>query len=64
MMVWSLTYSQTSWSVKSSGSIIMNKASRRDAIPAKLFQILRAVHNISANFENSSVASGLEKAQF
>ena len=42
----------------------MNKASRRDAIPAKLFQILRAVHNISANFENSSVASGLEKAQF
>ena len=49
-MMWSFTYSQTSWSVKSSitmldasealGTIIMNKASGGDGIPAELFQIL------------------------
>ena len=44
MMVWSLTYSQTSWSVNSSellGSIIMNKAIGGDRIPAELFKILK-----------------------
>ena len=51
MMVWSLTYSQTSWSVKLSvttldasealGTIIMNKASGGDRIPAELIQILK-----------------------
>ena len=44
-VVWSLTYSQTCWSVKSSehslGSITMNKASGGDGIPAELFQILK-----------------------
>ena len=44
MMVWSLTYSQTSWSVNSSellGSITMNKAIGGDRIPAELFKILK-----------------------
>ena len=43
-MVWSLTYSQASWSVKSKwplGSITMNKASGSDGIPVELFQILK-----------------------
>ena len=42
MMVWSLTYSQTSWSMtSSSGSITANKASGGDGIPAEPFQILK-----------------------
>ena len=43
MMVWSLTYSQTFWSVNkwALGSITTNKASRGDGIPAELFQILK-----------------------
>ena len=41
-MVWSLTYSQTYWSVKSSsGSITTNKASGGNGIPAEPFQILK-----------------------
>ena len=40
-MVWSLTWNQTSWSVKSSGSITMNKGSGGDGIPVELFQILK-----------------------
>ena len=69
MMVWSLTYRQTSWSVKSSGalgSIITNKASGDDWIPAQLFQILKddAALNMSANLENSAVATELEKVSF
>ena len=42
-MVWSLTYSQTSWNEKSSalGSIPMNKATGGDEIPVELFQILK-----------------------
>ena len=48
-MVWSLTYSQTSWSVKSKKkaslralkSITTNKASGGEGIPAELFQILK-----------------------
>ena len=44
-MVWSLTWSQTSWNMKSSqwalGSITMNKASGGDGIPVELFQILK-----------------------
>ena len=39
-MVWSLTWSQTSWSVKSSGHHY-NKASGGDRISAELFQILK-----------------------
>ena len=47
-----------------------NKASGDDGMPAELFQILKddvvkiAAHNISANLENSTVGTGLEKNQF
>ena len=44
MIVWSLTYSQTSWSVEikwALGSINMNKASGGDGIQVELFQILK-----------------------
>ena len=44
IMVVSLTQSQTSWSVKSSGpqeAFTMNKASGSDGIPAELFEILK-----------------------
>ena len=48
------------------GSITMNKASGGDRIPAELFQIpkddgVKVLHSISANLENSAVATGLEK---
>ena len=49
------------------GSITNNKASGGDGIPAELFQILNddvvkiAAHNISANLENSTLATGLGK---
>ena len=45
----------------------MNKASGCDGIPAELFQILKddavksAALNMSANLENSAVATALEK---
>ena len=71
MMVWSLTYSQTTWSMKSSsGSITTNKASGGDGIPAEPFQILKddavesAVLNMPANLESSAVATGPEKINF
>ena len=43
-MVWSLTWSQTSWNAKvkwALGSITTNKASGGDGIPVELFQILK-----------------------
>ena len=49
------------------GSMNTNKASRGDGIPAELVQILKddsvksTVLNMSANLENSAVATGLEK---
>ena len=53
------------------GSIAMNKASGDDGIPVELFQILKddaikddAALNMSANLENSAVATGLEKTSF
>ena len=52
------------------GSITQNKASGGDGIPVELFQILNddAVKvlglNMSANLENSAVATGLEKVSF
>ena len=53
------------------GSITTNKASGGDGIPAELFQILKddavkVLHSIllSANWENSAVATGLEKVSF
>ena len=53
------------------GSISTNKTSRGDEIPAELFQILKddavkVLHSINmpANLENSTVATGLEKASF
>ena len=47
------------------GNIITNKTSGGDGIPAELFQILRwccesAALNMTANLENSAVATGLE----
>ena len=53
-----------------SGSITMNMASGVDGIPAELFQILKdntvkVLYSImSANLENSAVATGLEKVSF
>ena len=52
------------------GSITTNKASGGDGIPVELFQILKddaiesAALNMSANLENSPVATGLEKVSF
>ena len=42
-MVWSFTYSQTSWNVVkwALGSITMNKTNGGDGIPFELFQILK-----------------------
>ena len=42
-MVWSLTLSQTSWSLKSSGpqETLCEKDTEGDGIPAELFQILK-----------------------
>ena len=52
-----------------SGSINMNKTTGGDGIPDELFQILRddavkVLHSMSANLENSAVATGLEKGSF
>ena len=51
------------------GSITTNKASGGDGIPVELFQILKdddvkVLHSMSANLENSAVATGLEKVSF
>ena len=48
------------------GSITAHKASGDDWIPAELFQILKdtATLNMSANLENSAVATELEKVSF
>ena len=48
------------------GSITTNKASGGDEIPVELFQILeddvvKVLHLMPANLENSAVAPGLEK---
>ena len=47
-------------------SITTNKASGGDGIPIELFQILKdaAALNMSANLENSALATGLEKVSF
>ena len=47
----------------------MNKVSRGDRIPVELFQILKddavkVLYSMSANLENSAVATGLEKVSF
>ena len=50
------------------GSIITNKASGGDGIPVELFKILKdavkVLHNMPANLENSTVATGLENVSF
>ena len=48
------------------GSITTNKASGGDGIPVELFHILKddAALDMSANLENSAVATGLEKVSF
>ena len=68
-MVWSLTWSQTSWSVKSSGWALgnntTNKASGGDGIPVELFPILKDdALNMPTNLENSAVATELERSVF
>ena len=51
-------------------SITTNKASGGDGIPVELFQILKDdamkddALNMSANLENTAVATGLEKVSF
>ena len=50
-------------------SITTNKGSGGDGIPVELFQILKddaveVLHSMSANLENSAVATGLEKVSF
>ena len=55
---------QVKWGL---GSIITNTASGGDGIPAELFQILKddsATLNMTANLEDSAVATGLEKVSF
>ena len=51
------------------GNITMNKASRGDGIPSELFPIIKddtvkVLHSMTANLENSAVATGLEKVSF
>ena len=49
------------------GGITANKASGGDRLPVKLFHILKddsAALSMSANLENSAVATGLEKVSF
>ena len=51
------------------GSITMSKASGGDGITVELFQILKddavkVLHSMSANLENSAVATGPEKVSF
>ena len=51
------------------GSITAHKASGGDGIPVELFQILKddvvkCCTRMSANLENSAVATGLEKVSF
>ena len=52
------------------GSITMNKARGGDGIPNELFEILKddavksATLNMTANLENSAVATGLERSDF
>ena len=58
--------SEVKWALE---SITTNKASGGDGIPVELFQILKddaesAALNMSANLENSAVATGLEKVSF
>ena len=58
------------WEVKCAlGSIIMNKASGGDGIPAELFQILKyeavkVLHSICQQIWKTQVATGLEKVSF
>ena len=70
--VWSVTLEpdilecEVKWAL---GSIAMKKASGGDGIPAELFQILKdapvsVTLSMSANLENSAMATGLEKASF
>ena len=56
---------QVKWAL---GSITTNKVSGGDRISAELFQVLKddavKVLNMPANWENSAVATGLEKVSF
>ena len=69
-IVWSLTYSQTSWSVKwALGSITMNNASGSDGIAAELFQILKddvvkVLHSIRQQIWKTQQGHRTGKGQF
>ena len=56
---------EVKWAI---GNITASKASGGDGIPVELFQILKddagEALNISANLENSAVATGLENVSF
>ena len=64
---WLKSSSEVKWAL---GSISTNTTSGGDGIPVELFQILRddavksAALHMSANLENSAVATELEKARF
>ena len=58
--------SKVRWALE---SITTNKASGGDGIPVELFQTLKddavkVLHSMTANLENSAVATGLEKVSF
>ena len=65
-MGWSVTFSQTSWSVTwALGSMTTNKAGGSDGIPTELFQILdddavKVLHSYAGKFGKPTVATGLE----
>ena len=70
-MVWPLSNSQSSWSVKTLralGNITTNKVSGGDGIPVELFKILKddavKLLQYASNLENSAVATGLEMVSF
>ena len=71
-MVWSLSYSQTSWNVKSSGpseaslwTKLVEVMNSSGAIPnPERWCCESAALNMPANLEKSAVATGLEKVSF
>ena len=71
-MVWSLTLSQTSWSVKSSGPYEVSLWTKLVEVWNSSWAISNpkrwccesAALNMLANLENSAVATGLEKVSF
>ena len=61
-VAWSLTYIQTSWSVKSSGP--KEASLQTKLVEVREFQLSYFKSYILANLENSTVATGLKKISF